>query len=346
MAHRVLAILCATCFWIAAATVVLAQEDWPALRDRMANLGTVCVAGDPRDDANFDVALQLFILGLTAEEGLFYSPSAISRLGLVYETVDCFFAAWRDDPELAELNAEARPHFHRAIHDWQQGGLEYANGSGGGAKNGGGSRGGLVILTPTRAFLPSHNFPPEGYRGYGLIAFPSRATASDIDRHRAICTAFYAAMEPTDEVSAAPADQFLTGWPVETEDVADALNAFGGTAEQACETAIEAYDLETAQRVLAVARQAGERLTGRGPFLLAWAPTDTFGIEDAFVLALDLSRVDNYDEAQVLMNEWKADITEDFEILANGFSLERMRVKIRRWADAYGEGYLSLLRGG
>ena len=69
-------------------------------------------------------------------------------------------------------------------------------------------------------------------------------------------------------------------------------------------------------------------------------------LSGALVLVLDLSRVDSYEEALVQMNEWKADIEQDFELLSGGFSLERMRVKIRRWADAHGEGYLSLLTGG
>lgn len=316
-----------------------AQEDWAGLRERMADLGRACAPDTPQRDANFDAAAQLFLQGLTADGVTFYVTEIADGLGLREEAMACYIAAWRDDPELAE------------VHEIAGYGGDISTATDESATVSGGSVVVeepivMAVLTPTRAFLPPHRFPPEGYRGYGLIAFTSRATEADVDRHRAICTAFHASMEPTGDVSAEIEDQFLTGWPVETDDAAEELNAFEGTAAEACETAIAAYDLETADRVLAVARLSGARLSGRGPFLLAWAPTQTFGFEDAFVLALDLSRVDDYDEAQILMNEWKTDITKDFEILANGFTLERMRVKLRRWADAYGEGFLSLLPGG
>ena len=322
----------------------LAQEDWGDLRERMAELGRACAPDTPQRDANFDAAAQLFLQGLS--DGVsFYVPDIADGLGLRAEAIECYIAAWREDAELAEVHAIA------GFVDQSQTGVAAGESQTLAGPTSAGA--GIVpepmimsVLTPTRAFLPPHRFPPEGYRGYGLIAFTSRATEADFERHQAICTAFHASMEPTGGVSAEIQDQFLTGWPVDDDEAAEELNAFDGTASEACETAIEAYDLETADRVLAVARLSGARLSGRGPFLLAWAPTKTFGFEDAFVLALDLSRVDNYDEAQILMNEWKTDITEDFEILANGFSVERMRVKLRRWADAYGEGFLSLLPGG
>jgi hypothetical protein len=318
----------------------LAQEDWGELRERMADLGRACAPDTPQRDANFDAAAQLFFQGLAADGASFYRTEIAEGLGLQAETIACYIAAWRADAELAQVHEMAG-----YMEDFQS-----ADGAGDPQTF---TEDVIVVepaivsvLTPTRAFLAPHRFPPEGYRGYGLIAFTSRATEADLARHQAICTAFHASMEPTGGVSAGIEDQFLTGWPVDTEEAAEELNAFEGTASEACETAIAAYDLETADRVLAVARLSGARLSGRGPFLLAWAPTKTFGFEDAFVLALDLSRVDDYAEAQILMNEWKTDITEDFEILANGFSVERMRVKLRRWADAYGEGFLSLLPGG
>ncbi|MFW5655349.1 MAG: hypothetical protein ACOCYW_06845 [Roseicyclus sp.] len=336
--------------WIIAAwsllspPAVLAQEGWSELRERMADLGRACAPDAPQRDANFDAAAQLFLQGLTSDDMDFYAADIAEGLGLRAETMACYIAAWREDAELAEVHRIAG-----FVDDLQD---DFQMSAGAGdlqtfTEDVIMAEPMIVpVLTPTRAFLPPHRFPPEGYRGYGLIAFTSRATEADHDRHHAICTAFHASMEPTGGVSAGIEDQFLTAWPVETDEAAEELNAFDGTASEACETAIAAYDLETADRVMAVARLSGARLSGRGPFLLAWAPTKTFGFEDAFVLALDLSRVDDYDEAQILMNEWKTDITEDFEILANGFSVERMRVKIRRWADAYGEGFLSLLPGG
>jgi hypothetical protein len=205
-------------------------------------------------------------------------------------------------------------------------------------------------IVPTRAFLPPHQFPPAGYRGYGLLAFPSLATSEDIERHLAICTAFVASFLDSGDAAAATARQFLTGWPVRSAEVAArlddmALDDLSEDISALCRLAVGEYDLETAQFVLSTAERHGGRFSGRGPYLLAWSPANGFGASNALVLTLDLSRVDDYDAALVFMNEWKSDIQQDFEILSNGFSLDRIRVKIRRWADAYGQGYLSLLTG-
>jgi hypothetical protein len=204
-------------------------------------------------------------------------------------------------------------------------------------------------IVPTRAFLPPHQFPPDGFRGYGLLAFPALATTQDIDRHHAICSAFVASFLESGEVGATTARQFLTGWPVRSAEAADwlhdmALDDLSGDISALCRVAVSEYDLETAQHVLSIARRHGGRFPGRGPFLLAWSPSNGFGAADALVLTLDLSRVDDYDAALVFMTEWRSDIQQDFEILSNGFSLDRVRVKIRRWADAYGQGYLTFWR--
>lgn len=194
---------------------------------------------------------------------------------------------------------------------------------------------------PTRAFSSPGRYPPEGFRGYGIIAFKAIATSYDIEKHQQICAAYVAAFRPTAAQSeTAIADQFLTVWPVETDDIADALNLSIRVRDlSVCKDAIRHFDVETARYAIHEAQKAGFSGSGVGPFLLAWSPATEFGKEDTFVLSLDLSRVTSYDVAHAMMQEWRNDVETDFADL-RGFTFARLQVTLRRWADKYGPGFL------
>ncbi|RKF06720.1 peptidoglycan-binding protein [Oceaniradius stylonematis] len=198
-----------------------------------------------------------------------------------------------------------------------------------------------VRPVPTRAFSSPDRYPPEGFRGYGIIAFKAIATSYDIEKHQQICAAYVAAFRPTaTQSNTAVTDQFLTVWPVETDDVADALNQSMRDRDlTVCQDAIRHFDTETARYAIQEAEKAGFAGSGTGPFLLAWSPATEFGKEDTFVLSLDLSRVSNYDLAHAMMQEWRNDVETDFADL-RGFTLARLQVTLRRWADKYGPGFL------
>ena len=199
---------------------------------------------------------------------------------------------------------------------------------------------------PTRMFAGPTQYPPAGYRGYGIIAFKSEAAGSDALRYSVICEAFNAAMLASTAIANPPAAQFVTIWPIVTDATADHLNATSNQRGAAtCDEAIDAYDRLRAEEVLLAARAAGFEAEGIGPFLFGWLPGDRFGARDALILSLDLSQVRSYGQAQALFTEWKTDIMSDPELLEQGFSLELVRRKIRRWADSYGDGFLSVLGG-
>jgi hypothetical protein len=199
-------------------------------------------------------------------------------------------------------------------------------------------------LRPARLFAGPGLYPPENFRGYGILAFPSRASEYDSKRHEMVCAAYVASLPESGSVDAPTEDQFVTIWPVETD--AAALKITALPREEACEAAIDAYSQKAALAAISAASNAGFKAEGLGPYLLAWSPPAGIGRDDVFVLALDLSNVRTYQQALALMSEWNRDIETDFEILANGFTLDRLRVSIRRWADSYGEGFLRLLNAG
>lgn len=196
---------------------------------------------------------------------------------------------------------------------------------------------------PTRAFSSPDRYPPEGFRGYGIVAFKSIATSYDIEKHQQICAAYVAAFRLTAMQSeTALADQFLTVWPVETNEVADALNQKVRVRDfSVCKDAIKFFDVETARYAIREAEKAGFSGSGLGPYLLAWSPATEFGKQDTFVLSLDLSRVTTYGMAQAMMQEWRDDVETDFSDIRR-FSAARLQTTLRRWADKYGPGFLEL----
>jgi hypothetical protein len=86
----------------------------------------------------------------------------------------------------------------------------------------------------------------------------------------------------------------------------------------------------------AEATKAGLRLLGSGPFLLGWAPSGEKGKKDALVLAVDLSGANTNEHYLEYFREWRDDIERRPEVWNNGWSLEKLRLAIRDWADKTG----------
>lgn len=201
---------------------------------------------------------------------------------------------------------------------------------------------------PTRAFAGPGQFPPDGFRGYGLVVFPATAAEFDQDRHMMICQAFLNTMQPTATARRQLYDQFVTVWPLDDGVIASGLNRKTRRDEAAaiCTEAIEAYDLSHAQDVLSGLRGQGVTFEGIGPFLFGWLPTNTYGQSGTLILQLDLSRVSNYEQALTMMQSWLQKIESDPALLRDGFSMENTRRLLRDWSDLHGPNFLRLISGG
>lgn len=147
-------------------------------------------------------------------------------------------------------------------------------------------------------------------------------------------------------------EQMVTVWPVRSADTADALNgsaldAVGATG--ACNVAVDAYDLVVAQQAIKEAKLAGAGITlsGGGPYLLAWSPGKSKGYRDAPVLVADLSEKVTYDDVRAVFVEWANDIEKNPELWreGEGWSAEKVRTLIRKWADGWGPPILSFVSG-
>jgi len=193
----------------------------------------------------------------------------------------------------------------------------------------------------TRIFTVPEAYPPSGFAAYGIIAFGSRAMPADIDRHLMICEAYSAALAHAFESDVQQSEQLVTVWPVTRYEVSVKLN-YAPRAE-VCQPAVRYYDLLTAQKAYRDAELAGAKLSGIGPYLLAWSPSDQKGQMDALVLVADLSTVTTPLQAQNVFNNWRNDIEMDPLLWKNGWDLDRVRLKIQQWADLYGERMVTML---
>jgi hypothetical protein len=210
-----------------------------------------------------------------------------------------------------------------------------AGGFSGIVQQGTGNAAAPVTIRASRLFSGPAQFPPEDFRAYGVVAFPSRATSHDRDRHLMICEAYVAALPHADDLSIQPrANQMVTVWPVDNLDTAKQLN--GGATGNVCPQAVDAYSLVSAQQAIHEARQTGLDLSARGPFLLAWSPSNSKGTEDALVLVADLSDVDTPERSLEIMRRWTTDIEKDPKLWDDGWDLELLRVKLRDWVDDIG----------
>lgn len=185
----------------------------------------------------------------------------------------------------------------------------------------------------TRLFAGPGQFPPANYAAYGIVAFKSMPDASDEKRFSDICRAYVNAI-PAAPPDFPTASQMVTVWPVASEGVVGRLSSLD-TVEK-CKEATANYNLSLSLDYLRRARFQGEDVAGTGPYMLAWAPTTALDQPDAVVLVADLSDVQNYDQAIQIMIAWVEDIEADPEIWKDGFTVEKLRVAVRRIVDKYG----------
>ncbi len=199
-------------------------------------------------------------------------------------------------------------------------------------------------VTPVRRFAHADEYPPERYRGYGLIVFKSGVSSFDRERHRFFCEAYMTSILHVRAIGKDEPNQFVTIWPLKSPATARALNGrWREPASSICNIAIDDYDNVLAAKAIEAAKKAGFDEQGAGPFLLGWLPGAKYGQADALILTLDLSHVEDYEMAQSLFQDWKYDIQSDPDLLKPGFRLEKLRRKVRRWSDTRGPGLFSIV---
>ena len=199
---------------------------------------------------------------------------------------------------------------------------------------------GAARLRAVRALIEPAEMPPREVAGYGIVAFATRPLPHDVQRYKSVCEAYKAALISEAELpSNTPlSDQMITYWPIANKSTPEARRAD-------CSHLVSNYALRLGLDAIQDADKQNEGLAStRGPFLIAWAPSESRSVPDALVLVMDLSALDSERSFREVFQEWRQKITDNPELWRRGgFNVEAVRRIIRDTFDRYGDGLLRLI---
>lgn len=195
-------------------------------------------------------------------------------------------------------------------------------------------------IKSSRIFAGPGQYPPIEFNAYGIVAFRTRPSTDDRLRYMGICEAYIASILHETEIDIPKNEQMVTVWPVSTDVMAGKINKIA--RKRVCNLAVDNYGSKVAIKAIKDAESAGAKLSGDGPFLLAWSPATNKGSSEALVLVSNLSNVQNIRQAKDLFREWVIDIENDPRKWRGGWNIELIRIRIRHWVDNYGEKTLQI----
>lgn len=200
-----------------------------------------------------------------------------------------------------------------------------------------------AAIRASRIFGGPDDYPPSDFAAYGIVAFKSRATPHDRDRHLLICQAYVASIRSSRELDLPINAQMVTVWPIATGELASEMQA--RPEHDICQDAVDHYGSISAEIALREAAMAGVDVSGLGPYMLAWSPATEKGEGDAIVLTADLSEVNDYAAALAVMLAWVRDIESDPSMWSEGWAIDRLRLATQRWFDRKGSQLLQVVIG-
>ena len=196
-------------------------------------------------------------------------------------------------------------------------------------------------LWAVRALIEPPEMPPRDGVGYGIVAFTTRPLSHDIERYKSVCEAYKATLISVLELppNTPPSEQMVTYWPITNKNTPEAQRAD-------CPYLVSNYALRLGLDAIQDADKQNQELASRrGPFLIAWAPSESRFVPDAVVLVLDLSDKASQRSFIEVFQDWRQKITDNPEVWRrqNGFNIELVRRIIRDTFDRYGDGVLRLI---
>src|SRR6476646_851755 len=134
-----------------------------------------------------------------------------------------------------------------------------------------------VRLQAVRALIEPREMPPREVAGYGIVSFTTLALSHDVERYKSVCEAYKATLmsqadlPPDTPLSA----QMITYWPIGNKNTPEAQRAD-------CAHLVANYAIRLGLEAIADADKKKEGLASRrGPFLIAWAPSESRLVPDA-----------------------------------------------------------------
>jgi hypothetical protein len=196
-------------------------------------------------------------------------------------------------------------------------------------------------LRAVRALIEPAEMPPREVAGYGIVAFTTRPLPHDVERYEHVCEAYKATLTSQAELppNTPLSEQMITYWPIANKNTPEARRVD-------CPHLLSNYALRLGLDAIQDADKQKEGLTSRrGPFLIAWAPSESRFVPDSVVLVMDLSALDGERSFTEVFQDWRQHITDNPELWRRGgFSLEAVRRIIRDTFDRYGDGLLRLIK--
>jgi sporulation protein YlmC with PRC-barrel domain len=196
-------------------------------------------------------------------------------------------------------------------------------------------------LYASRALIEPGAMPPRDLAGYGLVAFTTRPAPDDLQRYKMICESYKATLMSQADLPGVPLkEQMVTFWPITNKNTPEARNSD-------CSHLVNNYALRVGLDAIQDADKHKEAFAQRrGPYLIAWAPSESRFVPDAVVLVMDLSSFDTQRSFTEMFQEWRQQITDRPELWRpRGFDVEVLRRLIRDKFDHYGEAVLRVIKG-
>jgi hypothetical protein len=203
----------------------------------------------------------------------------------------------------------------------------------------GGGHSAQDYLVPVRVYLAAADIPPPTLRAYGILALRTKPTPANRARLTMACHAFIAALIPDTALTSRTdaADRMLTIWPIADPGAAAAQH-------DDCDFLLDNYELFGGVAALQDLEREGDRLDGRGPFLIAWSPAAARGHRDAATLIVDMSGFESQDSFDSALVFWQSRVVDQPSTWRSGFSIEAIRLALRDFVDHYGQDILGALR--
>jgi hypothetical protein len=199
----------------------------------------------------------------------------------------------------------------------------------------------VAQLRAVRALIEPAEMPPREVAGYGIVAFTTRALPHDVERYKHVCEAYKATLTSQAELppNTPLSEEMITYWPIANKNTPEARRAD-------CAHLVSNYALRLGLDAIQDADKQKEGLANRrGPFLFAWAPSESRFVPDALVLVMDLSALDGERSFTEVFQDWRQHITDNPELWQRGgFNIEAVRRIIRDTFDRYGDGLLRLIK--
>jgi hypothetical protein len=196
---------------------------------------------------------------------------------------------------------------------------------------------GDTIVT-ARLLMRSADIPPRGVGGYGIVALTALPTSESRDRLTRVCEAYTHALPRQRSLprTIRLRDQMLTVWPIDDPDAPPAR-------ADDCAYLTSHYDLFGGQAAIRDAARQGLSLSGRGPYLIAWSPSENRGVPDKIVLVYDLSGYSSQASFDAVFSIWQNAIIANPALWRNGVAPSQKRLIFRDFVDDTSEAFLTAL---